>query len=111
MRYYESRGGVAFTIMPRSASPLTDSDLGTGRDSPLSHPAAHDASPTPTVIGPEAPPIRLERHGENSIATIRKRLTVALAKSLARCPCVIRRPNHLQPDSVYDTVKLSALGL
>ncbi len=36
--------------------------------------------------------IRLERHGENSIATIRKRLTVALAKCLARCPCCHSTP-------------------
>jgi len=34
-------------------------------------------------LDPEAPPIRPERHVENSIAMIRKRLTVALAKSLA----------------------------
>jgi hypothetical protein len=27
------------------------------------------------------------RHVENSIATIRKQLTVALAKTLTRCPC------------------------
>src|SRR5271169_482876 len=52
-------------------------DLGMGRDSPLSLPAAH---------------IRPERHVENSIATIRKRLTVALAKSLARCPCCHSTP-------------------
>jgi hypothetical protein len=46
----------------------------------------------PTVIDPEAPPIRPERHVENSIAAIRKRLTVALAKSLARCPCCQSTP-------------------
>ena len=60
----------------------------------------------PKVIDPEAPPIRPERHVENSIATIRKRLTVALAKFLARCPCWSRRHDHLQPDCVYDAVKL-----
>ncbi len=46
----------------------------------------------PKVIAPEAPPIRPEHHVENSIATIRKRLTVALAKSLARCPCCQSTP-------------------
>ena len=48
----------------------------------------------PTVIDPEAPPIRSECHVENSIATIRKRLTVALAKSLARCPCCQSTPRR-----------------
>ena len=33
------------------------------------------------------PPIRPERHVENSIATLRKLLTIALASSLFRCPC------------------------
>jgi hypothetical protein len=53
-----------------------------------------------TQPGPEAPPIRPERHVENSIATIKKRLTVALAKSLARCPCcqsTPRPPEHRFP--------------
>ena len=44
----------------------------------------------PVVQDPEAPPIRPERHVENSIATMRKRLTVALARSLYRCPCCHR---------------------
>jgi hypothetical protein len=43
--------------------------------------------PFPTVTDPEAPPIRPERHIPNSIATIRRRLIVALAKTLPRCPC------------------------
>jgi hypothetical protein len=36
---------------------------------------------------PEAPPIRPQRHVPNSIATVRRRLIVALAKTLPRCPC------------------------
>jgi hypothetical protein len=36
---------------------------------------------------PEAPPIRPERHIPNSIATMRRRLIVALARTLPRCPC------------------------
>ena len=43
--------------------------------------------PFPTVTDPEAPPIRPERHIPNSIATIRRRLIVALARTLPRCPC------------------------
>jgi hypothetical protein len=49
------------------------------------------------VIDPAAPPIRPERHVLNSIATVRRRLTVALARSLERCPCCatrIHKPNH-----------------
>jgi hypothetical protein len=41
----------------------------------------------PIVHYPEAPPIRPERHVENSIATVRRKLAVALAKSLFRRPC------------------------
>src|SRR5215203_3680015 len=51
----------------------------------------------PRVIDPAAPPIRPERHVPNSIATMRRRLTVALAQSLERCPCCathFRRPPH-----------------
>jgi SRSO17 transposase len=36
---------------------------------------------------PEAPPVRPERHVPNSIATMRRHLIVALAGTLARCPC------------------------
>src|SRR6266850_1494663 len=38
--------------------------------------------PFPTVTDPEAPPLRTQRHVPNSIATIRQRLIVALAKRL-----------------------------
>ena len=41
----------------------------------------------PRVIDPEAPPIRPERHIPNSIITVRRRLIVALARTLPRCPC------------------------
>ena len=41
----------------------------------------------PTVIDPEAPPLRPERHIPNSIATMRRRLIVALVRTLSRCPC------------------------
>src|SRR3982751_4263828 len=49
----------------------------------------------PPVLDPAAPPIRPERHVPNSIATMRRRLTVALAQSLERRPCCathFRRP-------------------
>jgi hypothetical protein len=43
--------------------------------------------PYPTVIAPEDPPLRPERHIPNSIATMRRRLIGALVRSLPRCPC------------------------
>ena len=56
--------------------------------------------PFPRITDPEAPPIRPERHIPNSIATMRRRLIVALARTLPRCPCCnasIRRPSRI-PD-------------
>ena len=35
----------------------------------------------------EDPPLRPERHVPNSIATMRRKLMVALAATLSRCPC------------------------
>jgi len=43
--------------------------------------------PYPTVIDPEAPPLRPERHVPNSIATMRRRLIAALVRTLPRCLC------------------------
>jgi SRSO17 transposase len=41
----------------------------------------------PTVTAPGAPPLRPERHIPNSVATMRRRLIVALVRTLSRCPC------------------------
>lgn len=41
----------------------------------------------PKITDPEAPPIRTVRHVPNSITPIRRRLIVAIARSLPRCPC------------------------
>jgi hypothetical protein len=54
---------------------------------PPSGPGGAKCLAYPRVPHPEAPPIRPERHIENSIATIRRQLTVALARTLMRCPC------------------------
>ena len=72
-----------FLIRERAAFPQEP-----GSAKALSFPVVHDT---------EAPPIRPERNVENSIATMRKRLTVALAKSLYRCPCChsfMQKPPH-----------------
>jgi Transposase DDE domain len=41
----------------------------------------------PQAGGPEGIPVRPERHNPSSITSVRRRLTVALARSLPRCPC------------------------
>ena len=47
--------------------------------------------PFPLVTDPAAPPIRPQRHVPNSIATIHRLLAVAIAATLQRCQCCIRR--------------------
>ena len=53
----------------------------------------------PKIVHPEAPPVRPERHVANSIATMRRHLIVALATTLARCPCcnAPRKTTHATP--------------
>jgi hypothetical protein len=48
----------------------------------------------PLVQDPANPPVRPERHAPASIPTMRRRLTVGLARRLPRCPCcqTPRRP-------------------
>ncbi len=62
----------------------------------------------PRVPHPEAPPIRPERHIENSIATIRRQLTVALARTHMRCraakPCHHDRPLGDRRDTASHSV-------
>ena len=50
----------------------------------------------PKVIDSAAPPIRPERHVPTSIPTLRRRLTVALATRLQRCPCCTRAIGNLR---------------
>ena len=45
----------------------------------------------PPVGGHAGVPIRPERHNPFSIASVRRRLTVALARRLPRCPCCQQR--------------------
>ncbi len=65
--------------------------------SPLRTTAPRRPCPSPSSA-PEAPPIRLRAPRRNSIATLRKRPpTVALARSLYRCPCChlsMQKPPH-----------------
>ena len=86
--------GVAFTTTRHSASQLTASLSANGTRFPPQHPGSARRLRYPKVSDPAAPPIRPERRVENSIATIRKQLTVALAKTLARCPCCQSTPRR-----------------
>jgi hypothetical protein len=67
----------------------------------------------PRVPDPEAPPIRAERHIENSIATIRRQITVVLARTLMRCPCCqAKQSDQDNPTRVHrDAVELASIGL
>jgi hypothetical protein len=78
---------------PRCASRLTASWSPSGRRFPpqdLVPPGCSKNLPFPPVADPAAPPLRSERHMPNSIATMRRRLIIALAKHLGRCPCCQR---------------------
>ncbi|WP_280968914.1 MULTISPECIES: hypothetical protein [unclassified Bradyrhizobium] len=44
----------------------------------------------PKITGQEVLPLRTERHIPNSIATMRRRLSVALLSRMQRCPCCVR---------------------
>ena len=44
----------------------------------------------PEASGRAAPPIRPERHVPHSIASVRRRLAVALIQRLPRCPCCLQ---------------------
>ena len=84
-------------------------DLGTGRDSPLSLPAAHDASTTRRLSTP-----RRRRSVPNATSKTRSRRSENASPSRSQNPsrdvhAVSRRHDHLQPDCVYDAVKLSPL--
>jgi SRSO17 transposase len=55
--------------------------------SPLTSPSDAQRLRYPPAGGPEGIPVRPERHNPSSITSVRRRLTVALARSLPRCPC------------------------
>ena len=91
--YVEALGAVLGHADRRQPAPFPPQD-------PLS-PAGSRDLPFPRVTDPAAPPIRPERHIPNSIATVRRRLIVALARTLPRCPCcnasirkVVRIPDY-----------------
>ena len=89
-RTTKAAAGAAFTITRRCASQPTVSSSPNGRRFPpqdLVAPGDARNLPFPTVADPAHPPLRPERHMPNSIATMRRRLIVAIVKRLPRCPC------------------------
>ena len=90
--HYEGGTGAAFIITPASRSQPTASSSPSAAFSPLST-ASPANGPTglryPRVSSPAAPPVRPERHVAFSIASVRRRLTVALVQTLPRCPCCL----------------------
>ncbi len=63
-------------------------------------PAGGRAAPYafPVVEGPACPPLRPERHAPTSIPTMRRRLTIGLARRLPRCPYCHATPPPLTRD-------------
>jgi SRSO17 transposase len=90
----KGEAGVDSTITPPSASPPTVFSSANERRFPPQAPGGAKCLAYPCVPNPKAPPIRPERHVENSIATIRRQLTIALARTLTRCPCCQALPSR-----------------
>jgi hypothetical protein len=91
--HFEGRGWGDFITTPRCASLRMDSWSPSGRRFPPADlvPPGHSRNlPFPLVTDPEAPPIRPERHIPNSVATMRRRLIIALTQHLSGCPCCTR---------------------
>ena len=56
--------------------------------------------PFPKIKDPAALPVRPERHVPTSIPTLRRRLTVALANRMPRCPCRANANPNTQSDRI-----------
>ena len=85
--------GQASITTPPCASPPMASWSPKGSRFPPQHHVAPGASRNlryPTVTDPAALPIRPQRHVPNSIATLHRRLALAIARTLPRCPCCAR---------------------
>ena len=88
--HFVAAAGAAFTTTPRSASPPTPSSSWNARRFPpqdLLPQGSAKKLKFPKVTSQEDMPLRPERHIPNSIATLKRRIAAALARSLPRCPC------------------------
>src|SRR5689334_4428059 len=79
--------GAAFIITPPCALRPMASSFASEVFSPLTSTSEAQRLRYPRAGGPEGIPVRPERHNPSSITSVRRRLTVALARSLPRCPC------------------------
>src|SRR5262249_13888627 len=82
----------ASTITQRCASRPIDSWSPSGRRIPPRKQVPLGSSKKlqfPKLVARGVPPLRPERHVLNSIATVRRRLSVALVATLSRCPCCV----------------------
>ena len=79
--------GAAFIITPPCASRPMASSFASEAFFPLKTASEAKRLRYPRAGGREGIPIRPERHNPFSITSVRRRLTVALARRLPRCPC------------------------
>ena len=87
--HFEGRGWRGFhhhATMCIAAYGFLISERGAFPPSKRSLPTSPGNLPFPRVTDPEAPPLRPERHVANSIATLRRRLIVGIARTLATLP-------------------------
>src|SRR5262249_12122074 len=88
----KGRVGAASTITQHCASRPMDSWSPSGRRFPPRKLVPLGSSKRlqfPKLVARGVPPLRPERHVPNSIATVRRRLSVALVATLSRCPCCV----------------------
>ncbi len=87
--HYEGRGWRGFHSHATLCIAAYRSLIAERAAIPPQPPAASDRGQIafPHITDPASQPIRPERHVPNSIATMRRFLTSALARSLDRCPC------------------------
>lgn len=104
--HYEGRGwrgfhhhatlciaAYGFRIVERTSIPPQD----------LVPPRSSKHLPYPEVIDPEDPPIRPERHIPDSIATLRRRLSVALAQKSTPMPVLQETPRQHRHEAPFMT--------
>ena len=107
--HYEGRGWRGFhhhATLCTAAYGFLIAERGTISPQDQVPPRSSRNLPFPPVTDLAVVPIRPERHIPNSIATLRRRLTVALAKSLDRCPCCHAQRTPQIFKGVYDTIRL-----
>ena len=74
------------------------------RFDPAQVPSLHQAPHHPPAGGRAGVPPRPERHNPWSIASIRRRLTIALARRLPRCPCCQLAYDRTKPPTSISSI-------